>query len=823
MFSLVRKRVVAALILAIGVAVVSVVGGGIDRVSSAADYTVYLPIVMELGTPNSGGLPTDTATPTIAPGPSSTPEPTPSPALVNVPIVFVSRQIPPDGSDYMPSTNGMPEVGSYSRFRPAAPGKLIIRDPDGSLHVLVDGSHPTAASLNLIDVNAPAVSYDGRTIVFAGLPNGTYNSDPRAAPGAWRIFAIGVDGTGLRQITFDRPPLDCSQFGGMASLCNTYDDTDPAWLPDGRIVFSSTRWPETAQYFGVRATNLYVVNADGSNLHRITSERNGADRPLIDPVTGKIVFARWWRNDRFAVNSMSTILFNPSDPTQGYVQYEGLTSDRAAEVGGYDNLNRNFWMAASINPDGTDLQAWRMTYRDMDSNGYYGGTFTPSGVLFGNFFPLSDLAESGGFGGIRRLVRGFVPYTPVIGVTTGYNHHLVVTDPPSYGVYPGPYATDPAVLPDGRLVISWAADTTQDYGLYVVNQNGTGLTRLYDSPGTDELRAQVVESRPLPPIIPDTVTQVAPALPPTAAGPYDTGGTFTFQDLNVYFNAPVDAPIVNAPPVGSASEIRFFLDQQRTGNGSIPNTDWPILLAELPVNPDGSVTNPNAPADVPTFEQLRSADGTVPLTHDAQGVNGAAHVAGMNYGRPGTVVQCVGCHAGHSAIPVPSDPTDAQFTNLATGATVAVSSIGSADQAGVTPTAKAINDRLELKEPFGVAWRSAPGQTANQWVSLTFPVPVTISDVRLYDPVGGTDAYGDSDSIHMLDATVVLYADEQATQQVGSETVGPLSTQGTDVPFPKVTARVVMIKLGQATGDWDGQPAVSLGEVEVIASGGTGS
>ncbi|MBE2223200.1 MAG: hypothetical protein IAF02_16780, partial [Anaerolineae bacterium] len=83
-------------------------------------------------------------------------------------IIFVSRQIPTNGSVYYQQGGMLPGTGSYSRFVVAAPGKLIIQEPNGSMRTLIDGSNPRAASLNLIDVNAPEVSYDGKKIVFAG-------------------------------------------------------------------------------------------------------------------------------------------------------------------------------------------------------------------------------------------------------------------------------------------------------------------------------------------------------------------------------------------------------------------------------------------------------------------------------------------------------------------------------------------------------------------------------------------------------------------------------------------------------------------------------
>ena len=179
---------------------------------------------------------------------------------------------------------------------------------------------------------------------------------------------------------------------------------------------------------------------------------------------------------------------------------------------------------------------------------------------------MTNGTEAAGFGGIRLYKRGANGYTPIIGITTRDEdvQQFVRTNPNSYGVYVGNYATDPEVLPDGGLIISWAKDVAQDYGLYTINADGSGLTLLYDNPGTTELRAHLLRPRPVPPIIPDKVTKVASLLPPSAQGPYDIDGTFTFDALNVYFNAPVDTNIINAIPVGSANTIRFFIDHQRS-------------------------------------------------------------------------------------------------------------------------------------------------------------------------------------------------------------------------------------------------------------------
>ncbi|MCE7988503.1 MAG: hypothetical protein DYG89_45680 [Caldilinea sp. CFX5] len=738
--------------------------------------------------------------------------------LLPAPVVFVARQIPEKGTVYWDKPKGMPGVGPYSRFAMAAPGYLLILQPDGTVRTLIDGSNPTAASYHLIDVNAPDVSYDGTQILFAGLPAGEHPHGAMRNPGAWRLFVINVDGSGLRQLTFtDQTEKDFSQFGALAKLFADYDDTDPAWLPDGRIVFASTRYPSFGQYGGARTTNLFVINPDGSDLHRITAERNSADRPLVDPISGRVVYSRWWRNARVPLNNMETI--NASSQA-GYRQHLGLLAETDATnedpiPGGTANVNRNSWLLGVINPDGTGLQLFAggsgVFLAGEDANHAYGGAFTPDGILYANYFPMRNMTEAGGFGGIRRYERGANGYTPVIGVTADGQYPAINPDPPSFGVTQSDYAAEPEVLPDGRLLISWAPDINQDYGLYVINADGSGRTLLFDQPNLTELRTRLVMARPLPPIIPDTVTTTASALPPTAAGPIDLDGTFTFNALNVYFNGPVDSEVINGIPVGQAATIRFYTDYQREQPGSLDWVDWPILLQELPIRPDGSVVA-QLPANVPLFEQIRSAPPAyqVPLTGRAsENTPGVAHVLGMNFGRPGEMGNCVGCHAGHSALAVPENPADAAWTNLAPGATLSASS--------VHPTMgdylEGLIDRKVQKGRITAYWRSDPAQNpSGQWVQLVFPVPVTVRTVRLYNP--RADEMG---TIQVKGATVRLYSDAQANQEIVTADVGALTDTGADVLFPDITSRAVRVQITAVSGAFNGETVASLAEVEVIA------
>ena len=94
------------------------------------------------------------------------------------PLVFVSRQIPEQGSIYSTTAHGLAGVGAFARLQVASPGSLLLRDAAGRVRTLVDGRQPTDRSLRLVDVSSADVCYDGTQVVFAGLTAGTIR--PRA-------------------------------------------------------------------------------------------------------------------------------------------------------------------------------------------------------------------------------------------------------------------------------------------------------------------------------------------------------------------------------------------------------------------------------------------------------------------------------------------------------------------------------------------------------------------------------------------------------------------------------------------------------------------
>ena len=125
----------------------------------------------------------------------------------------------------------------------------------------------------------PELSWDAKTIVFAH----------KAAKNAWtNICQIDVDGTNLQRLT--KP--------------NGYHDITPCYLPDGRIVFTSTRPKGLVPCFNSGVDILHAMNADGGNIHSISSNNVTEFDPSI-LADGRILYGRWEYVDKTALYMQS--------------------------------------------------------------------------------------------------------------------------------------------------------------------------------------------------------------------------------------------------------------------------------------------------------------------------------------------------------------------------------------------------------------------------------------------------------------------------------------------------------------------------------------
>ena len=214
-----------------------------------------------------------------------------------VPVVFTSRTEPASFDAAAPEGEGFTAPGQ--RLWAAREGRLRKLTPAGTVHELTWGK-PLPDGGTLIDVMSPSISIDGERILFAGR-----RADGH---GRFRLYEVGVDGTGLRALTggpddagcVAAPPLRWTADGSSIPLverqATDYDDVDPVELnfADRRIVFVSSRTPDLGRDHARRSTTLWVRHADGRK-EPASANRNNDRWPYL-LTSGYLGFSLWSRN-----------------------------------------------------------------------------------------------------------------------------------------------------------------------------------------------------------------------------------------------------------------------------------------------------------------------------------------------------------------------------------------------------------------------------------------------------------------------------------------------------------------------------------------------
>ena len=273
----------------------------------------------------------------------------------------------------------------------------------------------------------------------------------------------------------------------------------------------------------------------------------------------------------------------------------------------------------------------------------------------------------------------------------------------------------------------------------------------------------------------------------------------TFLAASVFAYAACIAP-AQQPAVTQAVLAGKLVDV-RTGE---VRTHAYILIAGDRVQ----ATADSVPAGVPITDL--SAYTVLPGLMDAHGhilrsVSGPAHVPGFNAGRFGGGTKCVGCHTGHSAIPVAASAHEGKRFNASTSAEVTASSAAEG-----TAGARAVVDRRANGPADRVAWvaRSAQGE----YVRLTWRSPIEVDTLMLY-AISPHFAEGTNLRVTECDLAFFLKGREVRRGVVRRE----LSSHGTRVDCGGIHVDAIAVRPTRMTGTIQHRTAVAIAEIVTLA------
>jgi len=583
----------------------------------------------------------------------------PDPATVDFPIFYIRHQIPEDQDD-VTRVRPFVEDDDYSatlwkrdRASPGAPETELtarLRVP------------PLGDPADRYDIKDLAVAPDGLHVAFA-MRGPLDDADDEDEPPTWNIWEYNIATDTLRRVISS----DIIEEEGQ--------DVAPGYLPDGRILFSSTRQRQAkailldegkAQFeAATEARNesafvLHVMNADGTGIHQISFNPSS---DLYGQVlqNGRVLFTRW---DRAPGRDGLHLYTSNPDGTDMQLHY-GALSHLTGTVDPATNLPTPIeFMRAREMSDGRLMVLTRQR-TDVD----FGGNLT---IIDTNRFVdnTQTLLASAGTAGPAQTPATLNPVSTMPGPSEGGRFQS------GFPLWDG----------TGRLLVSWSQCRLLDT---------VDPTRIV--PCTDERLADpnAVAARPLYSIWMMTPSQntLLPVMQPVE-------GIMVTEAVAAQPRTPLPAVIVDKQPpeldadlvaegagllsIRSVYDI-MGVDQARTNAGAVTNissvsnpslTQYGSRLArfvriEKPVSlpDDDDIADPDNSAFGPTGVMREivayapvEPDGSVRMKIPA---NVAFQISVLDQNgrrfspvhrswlqvRPGETLECNGCHARNATTP----------------------------------------------------------------------------------------------------------------------------------------------------------------------------
>jgi hypothetical protein len=525
-------------------------------------------------------------------------------------LLFVKRAHTQQTADgvMVDVAGGNGQVIDYDRYVPG--GSLNMLKParaDGQL-INLTKDFPDA------DFNGVDVSFDGKQAVFS------MKKDPNDH---YHLYTVQVDG---------------GSYELHQKTAGDYDDMTPIYMPGGRIIFVTN---QMYTEMGTRADE-YEHARSVTQLATISVDGGDADRRL------------------FSQNLSHTVApFARYDGKIGYSRWE--------HVGPVNDVK-----VFTVNPDGTQMIAVAGQH-GKPSNSLVNIRETSPNVMIGIATSRNRTIHAGALVRIdARNVKDPVCLDDAADKTghpcldeENVQYDILTPDVPT-GNGPSPVGRyrEPAMLPDGRLIVSWAdgpvndlseqSRTPPDFGIYVFDPKTKKNKLVYNDRDKWDLNAVPVVARKEPPVIGDLQRNQDPS-EPVRIGSVDVTNTSLQESVDgaQFANTPLNDALHGAVAVrvieGFSTEATPALKNAMMFG--LTMHEGAAVLGEATIYGDGSWL-----ANVPPYVPMRLQ----PIDKFGMAIRSQSL---WIQGVPGEDRRCVGCHESRSGQGVPrfgQNPTVAE-------------------------------------------------------------------------------------------------------------------------------------------------------------------
>ncbi|MDZ7620427.1 MAG: hypothetical protein U1E05_25775, partial [Patescibacteria group bacterium] len=353
---------------------------------------------------------------------------------LDAPLLFVKRH----------SYTGIHIYDTFYKWPPGGGGIYVLENPAAPrdqwrVRTVIDETTPGTLGHGVYSY--PNLSWDAKRLLFC------FKGEPE---GDTSIYEIGVDGGNLRRVT-DPGPANAWYEGRGGGQ----HDVAPAYLPDDRIVFLSTRPSGLVPCNNTGVAILHVMNADGSDMHSISVNNVNEFDPSILP-DGRILFGRW-----------------------EYIDKNALTI-------------QSLW---TVNPDGTQETAF-----------YANNMVFPESILGARPVPDSHLIV-GTFAKHNGVPRGSIA---LVDPRMGKNNVAAITnlEHPADPTFDRGDSCEPWPVSDALFLFSGRPEGAERNALEMLDRSGNRVVLMAD-PDICLHSPMLVKPRPRPPILPTTVDRTA--------------------------------------------------------------------------------------------------------------------------------------------------------------------------------------------------------------------------------------------------------------------------------------------------------------------------